>query len=78
MVSTANPSNVNAQDNSQPDGQKKTARPVNPWGILVQQLEQILETAQTESVSTEFKESLTTAYRLAAGLDPYFESCTTK
>lgn len=78
MVSTANPSNVNAEDNSQPDGQKKTARPVTPWGILVQQLEQIVETAKTESVSTEFKESLTTAYQLAAGLDPYLESCTTK
>ncbi|MEN9517819.1 MAG: hypothetical protein RLZZ381_407 [Cyanobacteriota bacterium] len=77
MVSTANSSNVN-QDNLQPDGHKITARPVTPWGILVQQLEQILETAQTESVSAEFKTALNNAYQLAAGLDPYLEDCTTQ
>jgi caffeoyl-CoA O-methyltransferase len=56
---------------------KKTARPVTPLGILVQQLEHILNAAKTESISTEFKTSLTQAYQLAAGIDPYLESCTT-
>ncbi|MBE9045745.1 class I SAM-dependent methyltransferase [Pleurocapsales cyanobacterium LEGE 10410] len=55
----------------------ETARPVTPLGILVQQLEQILNTAKTESVSTEFKTSLEQAYRLAAGLDPYLAECAT-
>ena len=54
-----------------------TPRPVTPLGILVQQLEQIVEKAKTESVSTEFKTSLDEAYTLAAGLDPYLENCTT-
>lgn len=78
MVSTANSSNVNAENNLKPEEQNKSARPVTPWGILVQQLEQILGTTQTESVSAQFKASLTTAYQLAAGLDPYLEDCTTK
>lgn len=56
---------------------KKTARPVTPLGILVQQLEHILNAAKTESISTEFKTSLIQAYQLAAGIDPYLESCTT-
>lgn len=56
---------------------KKTARPVTPLGILVQQLEHILNAAKTESISTEFKTSLIKAYQLAAGIDPYLESCTT-
>ncbi|WP_253274259.1 O-methyltransferase [Myxosarcina sp. GI1] len=56
---------------------KKTARPVTPLGILVQQLEQILKLAETETVSTELKTSLIQAYHLAAGIDPYLEDCTT-
>lgn len=56
---------------------KKTARPVTPLGILVQQLAQILNAAKTESISTEFKTSLDKAYHLAAGIDPYLEFCTT-
>ncbi|GAB4527409.1 MAG: hypothetical protein Tsb0014_08150 [Pleurocapsa sp.] len=56
---------------------KKTARPVTPLGILVQQLEHILNAAKTESISTEFKTSLDKAYHLAAGIDPYLEDCTT-
>ncbi len=56
---------------------KKTARPVTPLGILVQQLEQVLNAAKTESISTEFKTSLDKAYHLAAGIDPYLETCTT-
>jgi caffeoyl-CoA O-methyltransferase len=56
---------------------KKTARPVTPLGILVQQLEHILNAAKTESISTEFKTSLIQAYQLAGGIDPYLEECTT-
>ncbi len=77
MVNTANTSDVNARNNHQQSGIKKTARPVTPLGILVQQLEHISHQAQAESVSTEFKMSLDKAYHLAAGLDPYLEDCTT-
>ncbi|MGF1588091.1 MAG: O-methyltransferase [Pleurocapsa sp.] len=66
---------MNARNNSQQHA--KTARPVTPLGILVQQLEHIANAAKTESVSTDFKISLDKAYHLAAGLDPYLEACTT-
>ena len=56
---------------------KNTARPVTPLGILVEQLSQIVNNAEQESVSTEFKESLNSAYQLASGLDSYLEECTT-
>ena len=56
---------------------KKTARPVTPLGILVQQLETILKQAENEQVSAQLKESLTKAYHLAAGIDPYLEECST-
>ncbi|MGB3765567.1 MAG: class I SAM-dependent methyltransferase [Phormidesmis sp.] len=54
-----------------------TARPVTPLGILVQQLEQLQSAAERESVSPQFKAALAQATRLAAGLDPYIEACTT-
>ncbi|BAU63415.1 caffeoyl-CoA O-methyltransferase [Stanieria sp. NIES-3757] len=54
---------------------KKTARPVTPLGILVQQLETILKQAENEQVSAQLKVSLTQAYHLAAGIDPYLEEC---
>ena len=72
MVSTAKNSAPNNQD-SQPI----PARPVTPWGILVQQLEQIVARGEAESISSEYKASIDLAYRLAAGLDPYVEGCTT-
>ena len=75
MVSTANTSN-NSEQNLE-NQSKDIPRPVTPWGILVEQLEQILEASKTESVSEEFKTSLSQAYSLAAGLDPYLEDCTT-
>ena len=56
---------------------KNTPRPVTPLGILVQQLQQIAENAKTESVSGELQQSLDNAYRLAAGIDPYTENCST-
>ncbi|WP_019509605.1 O-methyltransferase [Pleurocapsa sp. PCC 7319] len=77
MVSTAETSEVNTGIYSSLNKPKKTARPVTPLGILVQQLEHILNTAKTESISTEFKTSLNKAYHLAAGIDPYLEDCTT-
>ena len=77
MVSTANTSDVNASNNSESNQAQNTARPVTPLGILVQQLEQISQRVETESVSEEFKTSLKQAYHLAAGLDPYLENCTT-
>ena len=54
------------------------ARPVTPLGILVQQLEQLEEAVQSETVSPQFKAKLAKATRLAAGLDPYLEACTTQ
>ena len=75
MIGTAKDSKVNGIDNSGQD--RLVARPVTPLGILVQQMEEILEAAQAESVSGEFKASLDRAFNLAAGLDPYLEDCTT-
>ncbi|HHP7232298.1 MAG TPA: O-methyltransferase [Xenococcaceae cyanobacterium] len=56
---------------------QKTIRPVTPLGILVQQLETILKQAKNEQVSAQLQESLTQAYHLAAGIDPYLEQCST-
>lgn len=59
------------------DVKPKIARPVTPLGILVQQLEQLEADAEDESISARFKSALSQATRLAAGLDPYLEACTT-
>lgn len=56
---------------------KKTARPVTPLGIIVQQLEYVLSAAKSELVSAQLEDSLDKVYRLAAGLDPYLAACTT-
>lgn len=56
---------------------QKTARPVTPLGILVQQLEITLKQAENEQISAQLKESLIKAYHLAAGIDPYLEQCST-
>lgn len=77
MVSAAKTSAINSEEKSIAQELPKTARPVTPLGILVEQLEQIVNAAKTESVSTEFKTSLDKAYHLAAGLDPYLEACST-
>ncbi|EDX85265.1 O-methyltransferase family [Synechococcus sp. PCC 7335] len=53
------------------------ARPVTPHGILVEQLERLQSAAETESVTAQFKADLSQTTRLAAGLDPYLEACTT-
>ena len=54
-----------------------TPRPVTPLGIVVEQLEQIVDAAKNESVSAEFKTSLDKVYQLAAGIDPYIEKYST-
>lgn len=74
MVSTAD-SRINREKNEPKSA--KSPRPVTPLGILVRKLEQIVDKAETESISTEFRTSLDEAYSLAAGLDPYLEDCTT-
>ena len=55
----------------------KTARPVTPLGILVEKLEEIVKTAKEEQVSPSLMASLSEAFSLAAGIDPYLEECTT-
>ena len=56
---------------------RQTARPVTPLGILVEQLEKTVRLVEQEpSVPTEIVASLQHAFRLAAGLDPYLDECT--
>lgn len=56
---------------------RQTARAVTPLGILVEQLEKTVRLVEQEpSVPTEIVASLQHAFRLAAGLDPYLDECT--
>jgi caffeoyl-CoA O-methyltransferase len=57
---------------------RKTARPITPLGILVEQLGKTLNLAESSNASAELKASLQAAYDLAAGLDPYIEKYTTR
>ena len=54
-----------------------SARPVTPLGILVQQLEQIVNVVNHESATEKLATSVNKAYQLAEGIDPYLEKCTT-
>lgn len=57
-----------------------TARPVTPLGILAQKLEQLAQTASQSNCIDDLDDlivNLQQAHALAAGLDPYLESCTT-
>ncbi|MUH00728.1 SAM-dependent methyltransferase [Scytonema sp. UIC 10036] len=56
--------------------EKPIARPVTPLGILAKQLETILQTLNGKT-SAQVATELNLAWRLAAGLDPYIEECTT-
>ena len=56
---------------------QKAARPVTPLGILVQQLQGLVNAAKRETISAELQADLEAACQLAAGLDPYIERCTT-
>jgi caffeoyl-CoA O-methyltransferase len=62
-----------ASENSQ-----KTARPVTPLGILVQQLEKILKMAEEVESPATLRTSLKKAYHLAAGIDQYTEEVSTQ
>ncbi|MBD2254356.1 O-methyltransferase [Nostoc parmelioides] len=55
-----------------------TARPVTPLGILTKQLEAIVkEVKQHPDLPGELIANINQAWRLAAGIDPYLEECTT-
>lgn len=55
------------------------ARPVTPLGILVQDLEKIVGMVQASpDVPTEIATQIEKAYRLAAGIDPYIDECSTQ
>ncbi|MGD1910835.1 MAG: O-methyltransferase [Rivularia sp. (in: cyanobacteria)] len=56
---------------------KPVARPVTPLGILAQDLVALVEALDKETLPAHFKEKLRFASRLASGLDPYLEECTT-
>lgn len=57
---------------------QQTPRPVTPLGILVEQLEDTIRLVEKEpSIAVEIVDSLQQAFRLAAGLDPYLDECTT-
>jgi caffeoyl-CoA O-methyltransferase len=55
----------------------KTARPVTPLGILVQQLEKTVQMAEEAKVPASVMTSLQKVLDLAGGIDPYLEQCTT-
>lgn len=55
------------------------ARPVTPLGILVEHLETAVRMVEDNpSVPTEIAAHLHKAWRLAAGLDPYVDECTSQ
>ncbi|NJL83475.1 MAG: SAM-dependent methyltransferase [Chloroflexaceae bacterium] len=53
------------------------ARPVTPLGILVQQLEEAIQTAKQANIPESLLNSLQNTLALAAGIDPYLEDCAT-
>lgn len=55
-----------------------TPRPVTPLGILVEHLQTAVQMAQEQNVPAPVTAHLQKASRLAAGLDPYIEACTTQ
>ncbi len=56
---------------------KPVAKPVTPLGILAQELEALVQALDKETLPAQIKEKLRFASRLASGLDPYLEECTT-
>lgn len=53
-------------------------RPVTPLGILTDHLKAAAQLLENEAVSAELKHHIQQAFKLAAGLDPYVEACTSK
>jgi len=57
----------------------ESARPVTPLGILVEHLKTVVQMLEQEpNVPAPVAAHLQKALRLAAGLDPYLEACTTE
>ena len=52
-------------------------RPITPLGIVVQQLEEVMEMAKQDQVSPSLMTALEKVQALAAGIDPYIEACST-
>jgi len=53
-------------------------RPVTPLGILTEKLENLVRQVESNTrIPAEMAKTLAECHRLAAGLDPYLESCTT-
>ena len=56
---------------------QQTPRPITPLGILVQQLEEIVQQGKKEAISSELQAAIESAFQRAAGIDPYLEDITT-
>jgi caffeoyl-CoA O-methyltransferase len=52
-------------------------RPVTPLGILVENLESIVEQAKKSEIDSELKANINQAYQLAAGIDSYLTEVST-
>jgi len=58
---------------------QQKARPVTPLGILVEHLATAIEMIEADgNVSESIASHVKQAWRLAAGIDPYLEECTTQ
>jgi len=58
---------------------QEIARPVTPLGILVEHLETAVAIAKSHpDIPDELRANLHQAWRLAAGLDPYVDECTSE
>jgi caffeoyl-CoA O-methyltransferase len=58
---------------------QEKARPVTPLGILVEHLETAVRMMEADgSVPSSIAAHVKQAWRLAAGIDPYLEECTTQ
>jgi len=58
---------------------QEIARPVTPLGILVEHLETAVAIAKSHpDIPDELRANLHQAWRLAAGLDPYVDECTSQ
>ncbi|MBE9214871.1 class I SAM-dependent methyltransferase [Plectonema cf. radiosum LEGE 06105] len=56
---------------------KPVPRPVTPLGILAQELEALVQALNKQTLPGEIQQKLDFVSRLASGLDPYLEQCTT-
>ncbi len=56
---------------------EKTARPVTPLGILVEDLASAVQMLSDAKVPAELAAAVQKAYDLAAGIEPYLNKCST-